>query len=389
MPQPANRLEQLPAYPFAALNQRVRAMNAQGLDIISLDVGSPDQPPPDQAVAALAESARNPKHHGYSGYKGTAEYREAVARYYQRRFGVSLDPEREILPLLGSKEGIVNLSLAYLDIGDLSLVPDPSYPAYAMGARLAGAEIHWLPLDEANDHRVDLAHMSPEVASRAKMLWVNYPNNPTGATIGLEDYRQLVAFCAAHDILLASDNPYVDVTWDGYSAESPLQIDGALEHTVEFMSLSKTYNMAGWRLGAAIGSAQAIQALLQVKSNFDSGHFRAVYDAGIAVLNHVDADWIAARNHVYQQRRDRLMAALPQIGLRAQPSKGSLYLWACVDQGDGLAYAEAALTGARVSLAPGGFYGASGSRHVRISLGVPDERFDEAIDRLKTWYSSR
>jgi LL-diaminopimelate aminotransferase len=346
-------------------------------------------PPPNVVVEELAHSAWNPNNHGYSGYRGIASFRQAMARYYQSRFGVSVDPEREVLPLIGSKEGIVNLCIAYLDPGDIALVPDVGYPSYAMGARLAGAEIHWLPIEEDGDFLPDIRLIPPDVARRAKLLWVNYPNNPTGATAEADFYQQAVDFCCTNDILLVSDNPYVDVVFDGYRAGSALQVQDAKDCIIELISFSKTYNMGGWRLGAAVGNAEALKRLLHVKSNMDSGHFKPVYEAGIAALEQTPQEWLDERNRIYQSRRDRLLAALPEMGLTAHKPKGSIYVWARVLEGDGGVYAEEVLANAHVSIAPGAAYGPGGTQYVRFSLGVPDDRFDLALDRLKSWYASR
>ncbi len=387
MPAPANRLQNLPPYPFALLNQRVRELNAQGCDVIGLDIGSPDLPPPDNVIEALYHSAQQPNHHGYAGYKGTPDFRAAVARYYQRRFGVSVDPEQQVLPLLGSKEGIVNLSLAFLDRGDVALVPDIGYPSYSMGAYLANAEVHWVPTLSEADGLLDLESIPADVLQRAKLLWINYPNNPTGATAEAAFYQRAVDFCAANDILLASDNPYCEVTYDGYVAGSALQAQYALDHVIEFVSFSKSHNMAGWRLGAAVGSADALKTLLTVKSNVDSGHFRAVYDAGVLAFDEVPQAWIDERNRVYERRRDRILETLPRIGVTAQRPKGALYVWGRVEGGDGGKYAEEALLQAHVSIAPGEIYGPGGTEYLRFSLGVADDRLDEALSRLENWYS--
>ncbi len=388
MPAPANRLKTLPPYAFAVLTQRVRDLNAQGMDVIGLDIGSPDMPPPDIVIEALEESARHPGHHSYGGYKGTDEFRTAVAGYYQQRFGVTVNPETQILPLIGSKEGIVNLSLAYLDRGDLALVPEIGYPSYSIGAHLAGAEVYDIPVSEAGGYLPDFAAIPADALAHAKLLWVNYPNNPTGATAELDFYQRAVDFCDRHNLLLASDNPYVEVAFDGYIAGSALQAKDAMNCTIEFISFSKSYNMAGWRLGAAVGSTEAIKTLLQLKSNMDSGHFRPIYDAGVIALEQVSREWIDERNAIYQRRRDRILETLPQIGLTALKPKGSLYIWAHVDEGDGAQYAEAALTHAHVSVAPGEIYGAAGKNHVRLSVGIPDNRLEEALTRLKKWYAS-
>lgn len=389
MPEVAHRLQNLPPYVFVAISKRIKEMQSEGADIVRLDIGSPDLPPPDAVVESLVKSARNPNHHGYMSYSGTPEFRQAVARYYQRRFGVAINPDTQVLPLLGSKEGLVNLSLTYLDRGDLSLVPTLGYPSYTQGATLAGADVHYVPMDEEDDFHLILDNIPGDVLKKAKIIWVNYPNNPTGGTADVEYYNKLVAFCREHDILLASDNPYCDVTYDNYVAPSALQADNALDCTVEFMSMSKTYNMGGWRLGAAVGSAEALSKLLTVKSNIDTGHFQAIYDAGVTALDDTPQEWFDWRNGVYQQRRDRVLEVLPHIGLHAAKPNGSLYIWAKTEIGDGEAYVKEALNNAHVSFAPGSAYGPDGTPYIRISLGVVDERLELALDRLKRWYASR
>jgi LL-diaminopimelate aminotransferase len=362
-------------------------MTAQGIDVIRLDIGSPDQPPPLPVIESLAQSAHNPDHHGYSGYTGTPEFRQAVSRFYDRRFGVKTNSDTEVLPLLGSKEGIINLCLAYLNEGDIALVPDIGYPSYAMGARLTGAEIHWLPMLAENHFLPDLDAIPADVAQKAKILWLNYPNNPTGVGAPMSFYEKAVNFCRANDILLISDNPYVEITFDGYRAGSVLEVPGAMECSVELMSFSKTYNMGGWRLGAAVGNAEVIKALLQVKSNVDSGHFQAVYDAGITALDDTTEEWAVERNALYERRRDMVLAALDDIGLDAHKPQGSIYIWAKVREGDGKTYVQHALEEAHVSLGPGDAYGPGGVPYVRISLSVHDERLAEALERLKRWHN--
>jgi len=389
LPETANRLHRLPAYPFAIHNQRVSELNAQGYDVINMDVGSPDMPPPPHVVEALSKAAHDPNSHGYSGYQGTAAFREAIARYYVRRFGVQIDPQREVLPLMGSKEGIVNLSLTYLDHGDVALVPDIGYPSYSMGATLAGGDVYWVSSRAETGYRPDLGNIPADVLERAKLLWVNYPTNPTGATVDRAFYTETVAFCRTHGILLASDSPYIDVTYDGYVAGSALEADGAKACTVEFISFSKSHNMAGWRLGAAVGSAEALDHLLKVKSNIDSGHFQAVYTAGIAALEETSPEWMIERNAVYARRRDRILQTLPNIGLTAGKPAGALYIWAKVANGNGATFAENALTQAHVSLAPGAFYGPGGENYVRMSLTIPDARLEIALQRLENWAKGR
>lgn len=389
MPERASRLNNLPTYFFAVIAQRLQAMQSQGIDVISLDIGSPDLPPPDAVVESLSKSAHDAGTHGYSGYRGIPSFRKAIARYYKQRFQVDLDPDTEVLPLIGSKEGIVNLSLAYLDRGDLALVPDISYPSYSMGARLAGGDVHWIPLSRETDFLPDINSVSNSIADRAKLMWVNFPNNPTGATAEPDFYQHVVDWSNEHDLILASDNPYVDVTYGGYIASSVLEAKDAKNCTIEFMSFSKTFNMGGWRLGAAVGNANIIKTLLQVKSNVDSGHFRPIYDAGITAIDTTPRSWIDERNSVYQRRRDRIMEALPHIGLRAQKPKGSLYIWARVEDGDGDAYVNHALEQAHVAFAPGSAYGPGGKPYIRISLGISDKRLEEALIRLKDWYPNR
>ncbi|MBW4435802.1 MAG: aminotransferase class I/II-fold pyridoxal phosphate-dependent enzyme [Pleurocapsa minor GSE-CHR-MK-17-07R] len=388
MPALANRLHTLPAYPFAVISQRVAQLNAAGLDVINLDVGSPDMPPPVHAIETLASSAAASGKHGYSGYRGTANFRAAVADYYANRFGITIDPNTQVLPLLGSKEGIVNLSLAYIDDGDVALVPGIGYPAYAMGALMAGGQPHYIPVTEEAGFLPDLDALEARgLPANSKLLWVNYPNNPTGAVASFAFYERAVQFCKRHNLLLASDNPYVDVTYDGYIAHSALEAPDALEHAIEFISFSKTYNMAGWRLGAAVGSAEAISALLQVKSNMDSGHFTPIYDAGISAFKQTDRDWLAERNAVYENRRDLLLEVMPSLGLRPYKPTGALYLWGkvMIPGLDGAQYVELALNEAHVSMAPGAIYGPDGTAYVRMSVCVPDARLDEAVDRLSRW----
>jgi LL-diaminopimelate aminotransferase len=269
-------------------------------------------------------------------------------------------------------------------------VPDIGYPAYGMGARLASAETYEMHLSPDAGFLPDLTEIPEEVRQQAKLLWVNYPNNPTGSVASIDFYDDAVQFCADHDILLASDNPYCDITYDDYTAPSALQAENAKAHTVEFMSMSKTFNMAGWRLGAAVGSAEALKNLLRVKSNVDSGHFKAIYHAGVTALDDVSDEWQQERNCVYQRRRDKLMAALPEIGLQASTPKATLYIWATpIDDTSPETYIEQALSDAHVSIAPGAAYGSGGTDFVRLSLTVPDDRLEEGIERLKSWYAAK
>lgn len=390
LPTSAARMDRFGLNPFATLNARLTKLKAQGRDIIRLDMGSPDLPPPDAVVNALARSAANPTHHGYSSYRGDADFRKAVAAYYERRFGVTLDPATEVMPLIGSKEGIVNLTMAYIDRGDAVIVPELSYPSYVAGALMAGGDAITIPMRAEDRYLLDFEAPITGI-ERAKLLWLNYPNNPTGATADLAFFGRAVEFCRAHTLLLCSDNPYVDVTFDGYRAPSALQVPGAKDCTVEFMSLSKSHNMAGWRLGACVGTKTALDNLLHIKSTQDSASFRAIYDAGSEALNNTPLSWIDERNARYQKRRDQILAALSDIGLEpTDPPKGSLYIWTKVmgDQTD-IEYTHAALNEANVSVTPGGTYGEAGRHYVRFSLGVSEARLDEALNRLREWQRVR
>ena len=381
--RPADRLNHVPMYVFAALGTRIRELQAQGLDVIRLDIGSPDMPPPDFVIEALHRSATNPKHHGYAGYFGTPALRQAIADHYARRFGVELDVATEVQPLIGSKEGIANLALGWLDAGDIALVPDPGYPSYRMGTSLAGGETYALPLLAENDFLPDLDAIPDEIASRARLLWLNYPNNPTGAVAPLEFFERAVAFARKHDLLICHDAPYTEISFDGYQAPSLLQVPGAKEVAVEFNSLSKSHNMAGWRVGMAVGNAQAISALLQVKSNIDSGIFRPIQDAAVAALNG-DQSWLAERNAIYQMRRDMVLKALKEMGIQAHRPKAGLYIWAETPPGyTSAAFADKLLREAGVSVTPGSAFGQHGEGYLRISLGQDTERIREALDRLK------
>ena len=380
--KPANRITNLPPYPFARLGKRIAELKAQGMDVIRLDIGSPDLPPPQPIIDALCRSAHSPDHHGYSDYYGIPALRRAIADYYQRRFGVSLDPGSEIVSLIGSKEGIVNIALAYLDPADLALVPDPGYAPYTMGACLASARVETFPLLAERNYLPDFAVIPAEVADRAKLIWLNYPNNPTGATATLEFLAEAVAFARKHDLLICHDAPYCDLTYDGYVAPSILQVEGAREVAVEFNSLSKLYNMAGWRVGMAVGNRQAVEALGRVKTNVDSGIFRAIQDAAVEALTG-DQSWLLERNAVYQERRDIILAGLAAVGIHARKPEAGLYVWAPVPAGYTSAdFATRLLEEVGISITPGTVFGVQGEGYMRISLGAATERIRQAMERL-------
>nr|HID13557.1 aminotransferase class I/II-fold pyridoxal phosphate-dependent enzyme [Anaerolineae bacterium] len=382
----AERLNNLPPYVFAIIGRRVRALQEQGVDVIRLDIGSPDLPPPPAVVETLCRLAQEPHTHGYGGFFGKPALRKAIADYYDRRFGVKLDPESEVLPLIGSKEGIFHLPMAFVDPGDVVLAPEPGYPTYRVSAQLVGGELYQMPLLAENGFLPDFDAIPGDVLARARVLWLNYPNNPTTAVADDEFFRRAVDFAREHGILLVHDNPYADTAWDGYVPPSLLQIAGAREVAVEFNSLSKTYHMAGWRVGMVVGNAKAIEALARLKSNVDSGIFRAVQDAAITALSTTDEAWLVERNETYRARRRAVTAALERMGLEYAPSSATLYVWARVPQGTTSAQFASDLLGETgVSLAPGTAFGPHGEGYVRISLVQPMERLEEAIGRWERW----
>jgi LL-diaminopimelate aminotransferase len=382
--QPANRIVNLPPYPFVRLSKRIAELKAQGMDVIRLDIGSPDMPPSQPIIEALCRSAHNPDHHGYAGYAGIPALRQAIADYYRHRFGVALDPDSEVVSLIGSKEGIVNIALAYLDPGDVALVPDPGYAPYSMGAYLSQGQVETFPLFAERNYLPDFAAIPAALADRAKLIWLNYPNNPTGATATLEFFAEAVAFAREHDLLICHDAPYCDLTYDGCVASSILQVEGAREVAIEFNSLSKLYNMAGWRVGMAVGNRQAVEALSRVKTNVDSGIFRAIQDAAVEALTG-DQSWLLERNAIYQERRDIVLARLAAVGIHARKPEASLYVWAPVPEGyTSEAFATRLLEERGVSVTPGTVFGARGEGYVRISLGAATDRIREAMERLAT-----
>jgi LL-diaminopimelate aminotransferase len=383
--QLARRIEKLPPYLFAEISRRIAEKRAQGVDVVSFGIGDPDIPTPPHVVDALVEAARDPANHRYPETEGLPEFRRAVAEWYERRFGLSLDSEREVLSLIGSKDGIGHIALCFIDPGDLALVPDPGYPVYSVGTLFAGGEPYYLPLREEYGFLPDLDAVPPDVARRAKLLWLNYPNNPTGAVASLDFFERAVAFARRYGLAVCHDGPYSEVAFDGYRPVSFLQAAGAREVGVEFHSLSKTYNMTGWRIGMAVGNATMIDALMRVKSNLDSGVPQAIQRMAIAALEGPQ-DCIEEHNAVYQRRRDRLVEALRAMGLTVQPPRASLYVWARVPQGyTSMEFAARLLDDVGVVVTPGVGYGAAGEGYVRLSLTIPDDRLEEGLRRLKGW----
>ncbi len=384
--KPARIVQNLKPYFFAGLTKTFAELRARGVDIIRLDMGSPDLPPADFIVNALTESAKNPKKHGYAPAAGSAEFLNAVAFYYKRRFGVDLDPKSQILALIGSKEGIYHINRTLLDPGDLVLMPDPYYPVYIAGAELAEADVHYMPLLKKNEFLPDFDAIPADVAKRAKMMWLNYPNNPTGAIADLGFYKRAVEYATENEILIVHDAPYCDLTFDNFKAPSILEVPGAIDVAIEFNSLSKTYNMAGWRVGMAVGNSDVIKYLANYKSQVDSSLFAPIMDAGIAALTS-DQNWLVGRNKIYEERRDVVYKGLKEAGFEVDLPKAALYLWAKLPAGfsDPVDYCARLLNDTGVSLTPGIVYGPSGANYVRFSIVIPTDAIQVAMQRLVEW----
>jgi LL-diaminopimelate aminotransferase len=379
--QPSSRLDRLPPYLFAELERKIREKRAAGVDVISLGIGDPDEPTPQPVIDALAAAAGDQGTHQYPSNRGRPEFREAFARFYERRFGVTLDPESEIVPALGAKECVFNLNLAFLDPDSVALAADPGYPVYTGGPLLAGAEPVLMPLLPERGFAPDLEAIGGDVAERARLLYLNYPNNPTGAVVPDGLFERAVEFGREHDVLIVHDASYTETTFDGYVAPSFLETPGAKEVGVEVFSLSKGWNMTGWRTAAIVGNADAVGTYWKLKTNIDSGMFEAVQLAAAAAL---DAGPPAEMTEIYQRRRDLVCDALAEIGVDVTPPKGTIYVWAPVPEGHTSAsYCELVLEESGVVVSPGASYGPNGEGFFRISLTVPDERLAEAVERLR------
>jgi len=379
----ATRLTRLPPYLFAELDRLKKEVQAKGVDVISLGIGDPDLPTPQHIVDSLKRAASEPKNHRYPDYEGLEAYRRAAAGWYQRRFGPKFDPQREVCALIGSKEGIANFSTAVVDPGDIVLIPDPGYPVYYSGCVFNGGEPYFLVLRKENGFVPDLASIPGEVAKRAKLLWLNYPNNPTGATVDRSFFENAVKFCLKNDIILAHDNAYSEIAYDGYRSPSVFEVEGARECAVEFHSLSKTFSMTGWRVGFVVGNAALVAALGKVKTNFDSGVFQAVQEAAITGLEGGDGDKLAAYCAIYKQRRDLLVGALRGLGIKCDPPRATFYIWAEVPKGySSVSFTERVLKEAGVLITPGSGFGKGGEGFVRFSLTVSSERLKEAAERI-------
>lgn len=380
--RPSQRVQSLPPYLFAELERKVSARRAAGADVISLGIGDPDTPTPAHIVEALVAGAHDAATHKYPSNRGELAFREAIAAYYRGRFGVELDVGSEIVPLLGAKEGVAHICGTLLDPNDVCLAADPGYPVYTSGPLLAGGSAVHVPLVPELGFQPDLDAIEPAVLAKARMIFVCYPNNPTGAVVEDDFFARLVAFARAHDVVVVHDNAYADITFDGYVAPSFLETPGAKEVGVELFSLSKSYNMTGWRAGAIVGNPDVVDAYWRLKTNVDSGMFGAVQRAAVAALTGPQ-DCVRQMCATYARRRDLLVGALRGIGLEARPPKGTIYLWARVPEGHTSAsFSEQVLEQADVVVSPGAAYGPSGEGYARFSLTVPDARLEEAVRRI-------
>lgn len=386
----AQRLQKLPTYAFATLEKRIAHLTTTGNDIIRMDIGSPDLPPDPKVVATLSRVASQSDVHGYPGYYGLPIFRQTIAKYYARRFDVALDPDTEVLPLLGSKEGIYHVAQAFIDPGTIALVPDPGYPTYRTTVMLAGGKIYAMPLLRENHFLPDFHAIPAKILTQARILWLNYPHNPTTAQADITFFTEAVAFARRHDLLIIHDNAYADVNWIGIPAPSILQTLDAKAVCIELSTMSKSANMAGWRVGMAVGNAEAIAALAQLKTNVDSGIFRPLQEASTVALT-LSPEWLARRNSIYKHRRNIVTRALNRMRLWYAPYAATLYVWAEIPPyfENSAAFADALLTRTGVSIAPGTLFGPHGEGYVRISIVQPEDKLEEAMERWERWLISQ
>ncbi|MFN6566773.1 LL-diaminopimelate aminotransferase [Dendronalium sp. ChiSLP03b] len=382
--QPAKRLEKIPPYLFAEINRKREELEAKGVDIINMAVGDPDKPTPAHILQVMHEAIDDASTHNYPPYQGMQEFREAAAKWMEHRFGVTgLNLDAEVISSIGSKEAIHNTFLAFVEAGDYTLIPDPGYPVYRTSTIFAGGEPFAIPLKAENKFLPNLSAIPEEIARKTKLLWINYPNNPTGALATLEFFEELVAFCKQYDILLCHDHAYSEMAYDGYKPPSVLQVPRAKDVAIEFHSLSKSYNMTGWRIGFVVGNAIGIQGLRQVKTNVDSGVFKAIQKAAIAAYSINEAELQAVMS-VYQKRRDIIVNGLQSLGWPIEPPKATLYVWVPVPPGySSIEFVTLLLDKCGILVPPGNGYGAAGEGFFRIALTIPDERMHEAIQRME------
>ena len=384
MIRPSQRIAQLPPYLFAELERKVSERRKAGVDVISLGIGDPDLPSPEILVEEARRRIGDPATHQYPSNRGLEAFRQAVADFYLRRFGVELDPDREVLPLLGGKEGVAHVCFAMLDPGEVCLAADPGYPVYTSGTLLAGATPHLMPLTAGNGFLPDLDDLGRDVTDRANLLFCNYPNNPTGAVVEDDFFTRLAAFGVERGVPVVHDNAYSEITFDGYVAPSFLAAPGARDAGIEMFSWSKAYNMTGWRVGAAVGNADMIAALLKLKTNVDSGQFDAIQLAAARILGPEGDAHVEHMRGVYRRRRDLVIEALAAAGLEVAPPRGTIYIWAPVPDGHtSVSFAELVLEQADVVVSPGSAYGPNGEGYVRLSLTVADDRLREAVARIE------
>ncbi|MGI5873798.1 MAG: LL-diaminopimelate aminotransferase [Bacillota bacterium] len=383
MKQEAKRIQSIPPYLFARIEKKIDELKEKGIDVISFGIGDPDLPTPDYIIDKMAEAIKDPANHQYPSSVGMISFRRAVADWYKKRFDVDLDPATEVVSLIGSKEGIANINYCYVDPGDINLVPDPGYPVYGIGTMLAGGESCYMPLKEENGYLPDFTAIPEDIAAKAKLMFLNYPNNPTGATATREFFEEAVAFAKKYDIIICHDAAYSEVAYDGYVPVSFLEIDGAKDVGIEFNSVSKPFNMTGWRIGFAVGNAKVIETLGRYKSNVDSGAFQAVQIAAMEGLANGD-ETIEKMHQIYAKRRDLVVDAFNSLGWNLPKPKATFYIWAPVPKGfTSESFAEYVLEKAAVIVTPGNGYGAAGEGYFRISLTLPEERVAEAAERLR------
>ena len=385
----SQRVENLPPYLFVEISRKIAERKARGEDVVSFGIGDPDIPTPPHIIERLCKEAHVPANHRYPESEGLPELRKTIANWYQKRFGVVLDPEKEVAPLIGSKEGIAHIALCLLNPGDIALITDPGYPVYSIGTSLVGGVPYYLPISPRNSFLPDLDNIPANILEKAKILWLNYPNNPTGAVADVKFFDKAVQFAKKHNICILHDGPYSEVVFDGYTPVSFLQAEGAKEVGIEFHSLSKTYNMTGWRIGMAVGNAAMINALKTVKSNIDSGIPQAIQYAAIEALNGPQ-DCIKEHNAIYQQRRDLIVDTLNKMGLEAIPPKASLYIWAKVPNGyTSVEFATDLLDKVGVVVIPGIGYGHNGEGYVRLSVTIADALLLKGLSRMAQWHDGK
>lgn len=379
----AKRIDQIPPYLFAEIDKKKEEMRKRGMDIIDLGIGDPDLPTPKPIIERLKIAAENPKNHRYPSYEGMIEFRTAVAQWYERRFGIKLDPRTEVLSLIGSKEGIAHIPLAFVNPGDIVLVPSPGYPVYRVSTLFAGGIPYFLPLRKENGFLPNLTDVPEKVAKKARLLFINYPNNPTSAVAGRAFFEEVVAFAQRYQIIVCHDAAYSEVAFDGYRPPSFLEAEGAREVGVEFHSLSKTFNMTGWRIGFAVGHSEILSGLGRVKTNIDSGLFQAIQEAGTEALNHLDTP-LPEIIDTYQRRRDVMVRGLEEVGLELDRPKATFYLWVRVPRGYASAqFATLLLERGGIVATPGNGFGEEGEGYFRMALAVDEKRVKEAVERLK------